>query len=97
MKKNTILLMLCLAASSLFIISCGNSSETDDSNDVEQQDDEAELEDSTNLISEAVYQCPMKCEGEKTYDKQGSCPVCEMDLKAVEEHVHDHGDDGHIH
>lgn len=30
-----------------------------------------------------VYQCPMKCEGEKTYDKAGKCPKCNMDLKAV--------------
>ena len=25
----------------------------------------------------------MKCEGEKTYDKAGECPVCKMDLKPV--------------
>ena len=31
----------------------------------------------------AVYQCPMACEGEKTYAVLGSCPVCKMDLKAV--------------
>lgn len=31
----------------------------------------------------AKYYCPMKCEGEKTYDKPGSCPVCEMDLEIV--------------
>ncbi len=31
----------------------------------------------------AAYQCPMKCEGDKTYDKPGSCPVCKMDLKEV--------------
>jgi len=30
-----------------------------------------------------VYQCPMKCEGDKTYDKAGKCPKCNMDLKAV--------------
>lgn len=30
----------------------------------------------------AVYQCPMKCEGEKTYDKPGKCPKCGMELKA---------------
>lgn len=37
-----------------------------------------------------IYQCPMKCEGEKTYDKPGSCPVCEMDLEIVENtHHHD--------
>jgi len=27
------------------------------------------------------YQCPMDCEKGKTYDKEGSCPVCKMDLK----------------
>ena len=31
-----------------------------------------------------MYQCPMKCEGDKTYDKAGSCPVCGMDLKEVD-------------
>lgn len=30
-----------------------------------------------------VYQCPMKCEGKKTYDKKGKCPSCTMDLKPV--------------
>jgi hypothetical protein len=28
------------------------------------------------------YQCPMKCEGEKMYDHEGKCPVCNMNLKA---------------
>jgi Cu2+-exporting ATPase len=27
-----------------------------------------------------IFYCPMHCEGEKTYDKPGSCPVCGMDL-----------------
>ncbi|HLR00962.1 MAG TPA: heavy metal translocating P-type ATPase [Sphingobacterium sp.] len=27
-----------------------------------------------------TYYCPMQCEGEKTYDKPGDCPVCGMDL-----------------
>ena len=27
------------------------------------------------------YFCPMKCEGEKTYDKPGNCPVCNMKLE----------------
>ena len=31
------------------------------------------------------YQCPMKCEGDKTYAKAGKCPVCNMELKAVTE------------
>lgn len=33
-------------------------------------------------MSDTVYQCPMKCEGEKTYNKAGKCPVCNMNLKA---------------
>ena len=32
----------------------------------------------------AIYQCPMKCEGDKTYSEEGSCPVCGMDLVEVE-------------
>lgn len=29
------------------------------------------------------YQCPMKCEGDKTYDHAGKCPKCNMNLKEV--------------
>lgn len=31
-----------------------------------------------------AYQCPMKCEGEKTYNEPGTCPVCKMDLQKLE-------------
>jgi len=31
----------------------------------------------------AIYQCPMQCEGDKTYTHSESCPVCKMDLKAM--------------
>lgn len=31
-------------------------------------------------IKGAIYYCPMHCEGDKTYDKPGDCPVCGMDL-----------------
>lgn len=34
-----------------------------------------------------VYQCPMQCEGEKTYKDQGSCVVCKMDLQPVKKQV----------
>lgn len=27
-----------------------------------------------------IYECPMHCEGDKTYVKPGDCPVCGMDL-----------------
>lgn len=31
----------------------------------------------------AKYQCPMKCEGDKTYDHARKCPVCNMKLNAL--------------
>jgi len=31
-----------------------------------------------------TYFCPMKCEGDKTYDKPGKCPQCGMNLKEKE-------------
>jgi heavy metal translocating P-type ATPase len=34
--------------------------------------------------SSGVYYCPMHCEGDKTYDKPMACPVCGMDLVAIE-------------
>lgn len=42
---------------------------------------------SENTSSEVTYYCPMHCEGDKTYDKEGSCPVCKMDLVKVESKV----------
>ena len=49
----------------------------------------------------AIYQCPMQCEGEKTYDKPGQCPTCKMDLQAKEvegeadKHEHKEGSEHH--
>jgi protein SCO1/2 len=41
-------------------------------------------------IALTEYQCPMKCEDDKTYtDKDVKCPVCGMELKEVE-HKTDH-------
>lgn len=39
----------------------------------------------SNTESKSVYQCPMKCEGEKTYSAPGNCPVCNMRLTQVNE------------
>jgi hypothetical protein len=37
------------------------------------------------VAEKQVYQCPMNCEGDKTYDNPGKCPVCGMDLEEVKE------------
>lgn len=34
--------------------------------------------------TQGKYYCPMHCEGEKTYDEPGDCPVCGMHLKKEE-------------
>lgn len=51
----------------------------------------------------AVFECPMKCEADKTYDKAGKCPKCGKALtekKPVTKekpHGHSHGEVGHHH
>ncbi len=37
----------------------------------------------SNSVADSVYQCPMKCEGEKTYKTARKCPVCSMKLKPM--------------
>lgn len=32
-----------------------------------------------------VFQCPLKCEGSKTYNGPGNCPVCNKQLEQVTE------------
>jgi len=57
------------------------------SGDAESEHKEHMQNDSTMHSNEehaAAYQCPMKCEGDKTYTEAGQCPVCKMNLKKVE-------------
>lgn len=56
--------------------SCGNSSN--------------EKTNATEQAKTAMYQCPMKCEGEKMYEEKGTCPVCGMDLELVSNNHHEH-------
>ncbi|CAN5414554.1 copper-translocating P-type ATPase [soil metagenome] len=37
----------------------------------------------TNTVDNQYY-CPMHCEGDKTYNAPGDCPVCGMDLKKAD-------------
>jgi protein SCO1/2 len=41
----------------------------------------------SNVDIAEAYQCPMQCEDTKTYDEPGSCPICKMDLKLIENDV----------
>ncbi|MGD9993695.1 MAG: copper-translocating P-type ATPase [Salinivirgaceae bacterium] len=60
------------------------------------------------MKNDEKYQCPMKCEGDKSYNEPGNCPVCNMQLTLVQgqnpgkhqnhqvtednQHKHDHHD-----
>ena len=81
--KLRIMVLLGLVTS-FGLISCGTKTE------------ETKKEENALVAQADVYQCPMQCEGDKTYDKEGKCPVCEMDLKKVEEAHHEHVE-GEVH
>ncbi|MGI9530855.1 heavy metal-binding domain-containing protein [Lutimonas sp.] len=82
-----------LFVSFLFIVSCDTpKKETDmDKKEIEQQDSsdpigdqEEEPKDYGYEMAMSAYQCPMKCEGDKTYKENGDCPKCKMELKEIE-------------
>ena len=92
----TVAAALLFTAGSIALSGCGNTSNSK-SNEHQHEatemkhDHDMDDEHKSGDMAEARYQCPMKCEGDKTYDKPGKCPVCKMDLKKVEgEHNHDH-------
>ena len=74
----------------IFVVSCGESKK-EGPKDVEKTEVgeqnpetmEADSHDHSEDMATAVYQCPMKCEGEKTYAEEGTCPECKMKLKEL--------------
>ena len=55
----------------------------------------SEKENTEQTNESGTYQCPMKCEGDKTYSQPGQCPVCNMDLEKVEDHSAHEGHENH--
>lgn len=83
--RKIILTSVLVLSLGLFVTSC-NETKKEVKKEVQEtkevvKDDNQEPSDEMAM---ATYQCPMKCEGEKTYDKPGTCPKCKMDLKEVE-------------
>ena len=72
MKKQITTAALLLTAV-MFLASCGNKTS-------ESKKETPTTEQTAN----AMYQCPMKCEGDTSYTTAGKCPVCEMDLEKVQ-------------
>ena len=77
--------ILCLALVALFV---ATSCKTEHKKEKEPVKKEKEM-------AMEVFQCPIDCEKGKTYDKEGSCPVCKMDLKKASKNTDDHS--GHNH
>lgn len=82
MKKLILILVVCLGVS---VISCKDKehkhSEERHMHDVDGKEVHNEAKENA---SNTLYQCPMDCEKGKSYTKEGTCPVCKMDLKAKE-------------
>jgi hypothetical protein len=90
--KRILLTCVIILGVGLFATSCKESKKSKvKSNDAAIEVVETEeviVVDSTESVKKGdmamvEYQCPMKCEGEKTYHAPGACPVCKMDLKEV--------------
>lgn len=81
---------LFLLMTGLVLTSCDNvKKENAESKEALEQkehshDEGAEAEDHGYEMAMSAYQCPMKCEGDKTYEEEGACPECKMDLKKIE-------------
>ncbi|MBI2280399.1 MAG: hypothetical protein HYU68_06880 [Bacteroidetes bacterium] len=82
MKKQIVTATLILTVT-MFVASCGSKTSENNAENT-----------TTEQIENVKYQCPMKCEGEKTYDKPGQCPKCNMDLEQIEKN-HEHSEHNH--
>ena len=78
MKK--IIFIFTIATSVLFA-ACGKPCDGKDCTDKNcKHHQTGAVKDTTKILSAAVYDCPMHCEGAKS-DKAGTCPKCKMDLE----------------
>jgi hypothetical protein len=99
-----------MTVASFTFTSCGeaeNNSHDDDKNvkveETTKKEAEVKVAEPEHAHAHAAdFQCPMECEGDKTYADAGACPVCKMDLKELKhdhteetEHGDDHGDHEH--
>lgn len=64
MKKSILAIFIIASTGMISLTSC---SENGSENGEEQ-------------ASKKEYYCPMKCEDDKMYAEEGTCPVCKMDL-----------------
>ncbi len=89
MSKKTILL-LAFAATALGASSCNKKEQTEITTGQEKHDPK------NGKADNLAYECPMDCEEGKTYEMQGTCPVCKMvliEVKAESHQGYDHSEE----
>lgn len=79
--KKLMYLSALLVCMSIIVVSCKEKKQETEMETTTETSLGAEKAD---LAMNSVYKCPMDCEDGKTYDKEGSCPICKMDLKKVD-------------
>lgn len=82
--KKVIFVFAAIFSFTVLFTACKETKKEESKEDVKiesHEDHEGHDHDKEEMSSADVYQCPMDCEKGKTYDKEGSCPVCKMDLK----------------
>ena len=92
MRKPVLLLTLILSFS-VMLSSCKETKA-----DPKHEHHEGAVEKADMALND-VYQCPTDCEDGKTYDAEGVCPVCKMNLQLVKKNGKDNEADhaGHDH
>ncbi len=96
--KRKILTGIVIISVGLFVTSCnGNKKIKVEVKTEKQENGDSDKEMKQSETAAVEYQCPMKCEGDKTYHEPGSCPVCKMDLKEVKKGDKEEGHEGHDH
>ena len=94
--RRKILTGIVILSMGLFITSCNeNKKVKEDIKTENHEGGDSDKEMKKSQIAAVEYQCPMKCEGDKTYHEPGSCPVCKMDLKEVKKGDPDEGHGTH--
>lgn len=90
MLKKSLFAFAVAAAFFVGITACGGDAEENTEvvpeTEVEVETTHEGHDHATDTTTEAtemaagVFACPMECEGDKTYEVAGACPVCGMDL-----------------
>lgn len=92
-KLKFLILSMIISAFFISVSSCNTNNESSDNNETQTEtkmmnEEKVSSEESSEThehseTATANYQCPMKCEGDKTYTEPGKCPKCGMDLEEL--------------